>query len=100
MFTIHSGGAADSGSILAEFALKGGLAIGKGDVDGSGSLDLTDAVLVLQMLSSRASTGIYTDAAANMDGKIGMKEAIAVLQHLAELRTLAPPDTSFDDAGI
>jgi antitoxin component YwqK of YwqJK toxin-antitoxin module len=98
-FSILSGASADQGSVLAQLVLSGGLAIGKGDVDGNGTIDLTDAVLVLQLLSARATAAVYTDAAAGIDGKIGMKDAIAVLQHLSGLRTLEPPDTSFDDAG-
>jgi hypothetical protein len=98
-FSIISGASADTGAVLAQFVLSGGLAIGKGDVDGSGAVNLTDAILVLQLLSARATAAVYTEAAAGGDGKIGMMEALAVLQHLSGLRTLAPPDTSFMDAG-
>ncbi|MFC1858796.1 dockerin type I domain-containing protein [Thermodesulfobacteriota bacterium] len=58
-----------------------------GDIDGSGTINLQDAILACQITSeiTPAEAG-YKDSDINGDGKIGMEDAIYVLQSVAELR--------------
>jgi hypothetical protein len=58
----------------------------KGDVNADGKVDLTDAILSLQVLSGLAPDNINPAADVNGDGKIGMAEAIYVMQKVAGLR--------------
>lgn len=55
------------------------------DINGDGQVDLTDAILCLQVLSGLAPDGIRLTADVNGDGKIGMAEAIYSLQKVAGL---------------
>jgi len=57
-----------------------------GDVDGNGIVDLADAISAIKIISS--GTSAPTCAAANTtgDGKIGLPEAIYILQKVAGLR--------------
>ena len=58
-----------------------------GDINGDAKIDLTDFILVLQILSKQGSLpsiGISGDI--NADGKIGMEEAIYILQKLTGTR--------------
>ncbi|MHB8830283.1 MAG: CARDB domain-containing protein [Syntrophales bacterium] len=64
-----------------------GLGLNRGDVDGSGVIDLADAVIVLQLLSGQATANVYAGAAVTGGGKIGIGEVVALLQRLAGLRT-------------
>jgi hypothetical protein len=95
-FAILSGSLADTGAILAEMVLSGGLPLATGDVNGSGTVDLADAVVALQVMSSQAVSPVYAAAAVGGGGRLGMKEAVAILQHLAGLRTLPPQETPFE----
>lgn len=68
----------------------------KGDVDNSGGIALPDAILSLRVVAGMNPTGIrenYPASGADVngdgDGKIGMAEAIYILQTLAELRPAA-----------
>jgi YD repeat-containing protein len=58
----------------------------KGDINDDGKVDLTDAILSLQVLSGMLPNSINTAADVNGDGKIGMSEAIYVMQKIAGLR--------------
>ncbi len=59
----------------------------KGDIDGDGDADLTDAVLTLQILAnSDISLPIRIGNDVNEDGIIGLEEAVYILQKIAEIR--------------
>jgi len=57
-----------------------------GDVDGIPPVNLTDAVLALQIISGLSPAGVDLGADVNGDGKIGMEEMLYILQSIAELR--------------
>lgn len=59
-----------------------------GDVNDDGKIDLTDAILSLQFLSHRDTTGktVTMAADADSDGKIGLSEAIYIMQKVAGFR--------------
>ena len=57
-----------------------------GDVDNSGSVDLTDAILALQVVAGMNTTGVNLGADVNSDNKIGMAEVIYILQYVAGFR--------------
>ena len=69
-----------------------------GDVDGSGRIDLTDAVLVLQVSAGMELSATLCDQAeVNGDQDIGIEEGIYILQTICEFRaaqgtTLSKPD--------
>ena len=58
----------------------------KGDVNGDGKVDLTDAILCLQVLSGLAPDNIHSTADVDGDGKLGLAEAIYILQKVAGIR--------------
>lgn len=59
-----------------------------GDIDGNGHVDLADAVLALQTLSSiTPSVTIYNEASVNTNLEIGLAESIYILQKMAGSRT-------------
>jgi len=81
--TVHSG--------VAEFSLVGSRILIehaaayfiRGDADGSGSVDITDAIFVLAHLFLGADSPACPDAAdANDDGQLDISDPIAVLMHL------------------
>ena len=58
-----------------------------GDVDGDNDVDLADAILALQVMAGiTPSTTIYKEADVNGDGKIGMEEAIYIIQKVCKVR--------------
>ena len=57
----------------------------KGDLDGSGIVDLTDAVLAGKVLVDEAA-GIYANGDVSGDFKIGLAEIIFILQRVSGLR--------------
>jgi hypothetical protein len=58
-----------------------------GDINGDGVVDLTDAVLCLQIMTGQAPGGeVRADADVNGDGKIGPAELLYILQSVAALR--------------
>ena len=57
-----------------------------GDVDDDGDVDLTDAILVLRLLSGSSVT-LNASADVNNNSKIDIAEEIYILQHIAEIRT-------------
>jgi hypothetical protein len=59
----------------------------KGDINGDGSVNAADAILVLQLMSGSKPAGISgVDADVNGDGKIGLQDVICILQKVAGLR--------------
>jgi len=56
-----------------------------GDVDGSGTTDIKDAVVALQ-IGAGFKPPVNRDADVNGDGKIGLEEAVFVLQAIAKLQ--------------
>jgi hypothetical protein len=58
----------------------------QGDLNGNGTLDLSDAITGLKILSRQTPQSINTIIAVNSDGKIGMAEVIYILQKIAGLR--------------
>ena len=58
-----------------------------GDINDDTNLDLVDAILAIQILS-RTTSGqiVYKSCDVNGDGKIGLEEAIYILQRLSEFR--------------
>jgi hypothetical protein len=72
-------------TIAASFILEG-------DLDMSGAVGLTDAILALQTLSSLQTIApVYKEADVDGDNKIGMAEAIYALQCIARLRNNHSP---------
>lgn len=59
-----------------------------GDIDDSGAVDLSDAILALQVGTgiTPSSTTIRKEADVNSDGKIGLEEVIYILQKVSGLR--------------
>lgn len=59
-----------------------------GDIDDNGTVDLTDAILVLEVISRKdiTSDDITAVTDVNGNGKIGLQEAIYILQKVSELR--------------
>jgi len=59
----------------------------QGDIDGSGHVDLNDAITGLRVCSDIIpSVSIYKESDVNGDQKIGLEEVVCTLQVLAELR--------------
>jgi len=58
-----------------------------GDINGDGVVDLTDAILVLQLMSGmQTSASVTKEAATRGDGKIGILDAIHALQNVPDMR--------------
>jgi hypothetical protein len=58
-----------------------------GDLNGNGTLGLEDAILALKVLSQSApGVTVHLDREADQDGKIGLPDALYILQSLAGLR--------------
>ena len=62
---------------------------GRGDIDGSGIVDMVDAVLALQLLTGLNPSGIRPDYASsgadvNGDGKIGIEEVLYIMEKEAD----------------
>ncbi|HAO23068.1 MAG TPA: hypothetical protein DCQ37_23015 [Desulfobacteraceae bacterium] len=58
-------------------------AAGPGDLDNSGTVDLTDAIMSLQILSGINVGSVPISADVNSDQKIGLPEVIYILQKVA-----------------
>ena len=54
-----------------------------GDVDGSGSVDLRDVILAIQVCAGMEAAGVDSEADVNEDDKIGLAEAVFALSQLA-----------------
>jgi len=57
-----------------------------GDVNGSGVVDLADGILALKVLARMNPGGVQPFSDANNDGRIGLHEAVYILQKVAEIR--------------
>ncbi len=57
-----------------------------GDIDRSGVTDLGDAVIALKVVVGMNPSSAYADADINGDGKIGLEEAVFILQKLAGIK--------------
>jgi len=61
--------------------------VDKGDINYDGQVNLTDAVLALQVITAILPQQIvYKEADVNGDGKIGLAEVIYTLQNVAGMR--------------
>jgi hypothetical protein len=56
------------------------------DVNGNGNIDLSDAILGIQIVSGMTPTGIIKEVAVNNDKRIGLPEVIYILQNVAGMR--------------
>ncbi len=63
------------------------VAFASGDIDGNGTIDLKDAILSLQISTGSASTGVDSAEDINNDEKIGLEEAIYVLNAITSVNT-------------
>ena len=61
------------------------LAIGVGDVNGDGAVNLEDVIAALQSVTGQTVGSMYLEADADGDGQIGLVEAIIVLRKLGGL---------------
>ena len=58
-----------------------------GDLDGSGQVDIADAILALQVTTRRPlAITLHLENDVNDDGKIGMAEVIYILQRISGTR--------------
>jgi hypothetical protein len=57
----------------------------EGDVNADNKVDMTDAILCLQILSGIATDEISSNADVDANGKIGIAEAIYIMKNIAEL---------------
>jgi len=58
-----------------------------GDLDGNGTMGLEDAILALMVISNQDVQGsVHPDREVDQDGKIGLADALYILQALAALR--------------
>ncbi len=55
-----------------------------GDIDGNGTVNLTDAILVLKRLTGKEIPSVDENADVNEDGKIDLIESIYILNHQDE----------------
>ncbi len=65
--------------------------VNKGDLNGDGVTDLTDAIIALQVITGFNPAQLRSDYAVsgtdvNGDNRVGMEELIYILQEEAELR--------------
>jgi hypothetical protein len=57
-----------------------------GDLNGNGNVDLTDVIIALKILDGVPVSNLNLKANVNGDCKIGLEEAIFVLQKVGMLR--------------
>ena len=54
-----------------------------GDIDGNGLLELSDAIIALQIMSGKSDLSASLNADVDKDGKISLSEAIFIIQQLS-----------------
>jgi len=74
------------GSVAAPENLTLLSAVISGDVDHMDNVNLKDAILALKVVTGIDNVEVFADADVNNDGKIGIQEAIYILQVVAEIR--------------
>jgi hypothetical protein len=79
---IESVGAPAKSTVQGLFCIEAG----RGDLDADSVVDLSDAICALKTTVGVQSAGIETGADADSDGKVGLPEAVFILQSLAGLR--------------
>jgi hypothetical protein len=73
--------------LMFPFSASGALP-SKGDVDNSGNITLQDAIMAIRITSGMtAGDQVFSSADINGDNKIGVAEAIYILQCISDLRT-------------
>ena len=78
-----NGGLQDTDTVIINISNK----IIAGDVDDSGTVDLSDAVMALQVsVGINPSQTVYNAADVNGDNNIGLEEVVYILQKIAGLR--------------
>ncbi|QTA93921.1 hypothetical protein [Desulfonema magnum] len=64
----------------------------KGDMNGDGHIRLDDAILALKAISGLQAIGIYSDANADGDGKIGLAEISYILRDISKHQNKMNPN--------
>jgi uncharacterized delta-60 repeat protein len=67
-------------------AVRRGQPAGLADLNGDGSINLTDAILAIRITAGLRDPDVDVRADVNGDGKIGMAEVVYILQKIAGLR--------------
>jgi len=75
-----------NGNRPEDFVSTGDASDNRGDVDYSGIVDLTDAILVLQILTGMTPSDIHADVAINNNFTLAMNEVLFVLQIIAGVK--------------
>jgi formylglycine-generating enzyme required for sulfatase activity len=74
-----------------------------GDINADDKIDLSDAILALQVISGESpAAGVHSGADIDGDGRIGLKEAIFVLQVVSHMRDMGTvgPDSFTNSLGM
>jgi|GEM_PF-5512599 len=79
----------DTKTISSFISVAGSATPAKGDINNSGTVDLADAIIGLQVLAGLNPSGVNVGADVNGDKKIGLPEVIYILQKVAGLRPSA-----------
>ena len=79
--------------VMADFTEKASVPAVKGDIDGSGHVDLKDAVAAFRILTGLPPGNVSITENTDMNGnrKIGLEEAVSLLQYLAGRRSINKP---------
>ena len=79
LFVGHHNGRVDEGELAPNYF--------SGDINKDGQVNLTDAILVLQVMAGvEPASTIHKQADVNGAGKIGLDEVIYILQEVCGLR--------------
>ena len=74
--------------LLTIFFMPSGHAAVPGDADGDGTLQLKDAITILQLATRMPAGPLNLSSDVNGDGRLGIAETIFILQKMAGLRVL------------